>query len=47
VAVVLNKISLDRADRAMRNELHRYEQSYRQRRSTSAKDSARRERARA
>jgi hypothetical protein len=47
VAVVLNKISLERADRALRKELHRYEQSYRQRRSTAAKDSVRRERARA
>jgi hypothetical protein len=47
VAVVLNKISLERADRAMKKELHRYEQSYRQRRSTAAKDSSRRERARA
>jgi Mrp family chromosome partitioning ATPase len=47
VAVVLNKISVERADRALRQELNRYEQSYRQRRSTTAKDSARRERARA
>jgi uncharacterized protein involved in exopolysaccharide biosynthesis len=47
VAVVLNKISQERADRALKKELHGYEQSLRQRRSTSAKDPARRERARA
>lgn len=47
VAVVLNKIGLERADRALKKELYTYEQSFRQRRSTSAKDPARRERARA
>ena len=47
VAVVLNKISLERADRALKMELNRYEQSFRQRRSTPAKDPMRRERARA
>lgn len=45
VAVVLNKISLERADGPLKRELRRYEQSFRQRRSPSAKDSARRERA--
>jgi Mrp family chromosome partitioning ATPase len=44
VAVVLNKISLDRADRAMKKELKRYEQSFRQRRSAAApRDTARRD----
>ena len=38
VAVVLNQISVKRADRAMKKELRSYEQSYRQRRSTPAKD---------
>ena len=47
VAVVLNKIRLERADRALKTELNRYEQSFRQRRSTPAKDPARRERVRA
>jgi hypothetical protein len=47
VAVVLNKIRLERADRALKTELSRYEQSFRQRRSAPAKDPARRERARA
>jgi uncharacterized protein involved in exopolysaccharide biosynthesis len=47
VAVVLNKINLERADRALKQELNTYEQSFRHRRSTSVKDPARRERARA
>jgi len=47
VAEVLNKIRLERADRALKTELSRYEQSFRQRRSAPAKDPARRERARA
>jgi len=47
VAVVLNKISLDRADRPLKKELRTYEQSFTHRRSTSAKDQSRRERARA
>ncbi len=38
VAVVLNQISVNRADRAMKKELRGYEQSYRQRRSSPAKD---------
>jgi hypothetical protein len=38
VAVVLNKVSRERADRALKMELSSYEQSYRQRRSTPAKD---------
>ncbi len=45
VAVVLNKISQERTDRALKKELHGYEQSFRQRRSASIKDPARRERA--
>ena len=45
VAVVLNKISVERADRALKKELQRYEESFRQRRSTPAKDPVRRERA--
>ena len=36
VAVVLNKIGLDRADRALKSEFNRYEQSLRKRRSGSA-----------
>jgi capsular polysaccharide biosynthesis protein len=47
VAVVLNKMSMERADRALKKELHRYEQSFRQRRSTSVKESVRREKVRA
>jgi uncharacterized protein involved in exopolysaccharide biosynthesis len=45
VAVVLNKISMDRADCEMQKELFRYEQSYKQRRSTPVKESEERERA--
>ncbi len=41
VAVILNKISLDRADRAMKREFNRYEQSLRKRRSAAAKGAAR------
>jgi CO dehydrogenase nickel-insertion accessory protein CooC1 len=47
VAVVLNKISQERSDRAMKKELHGYEQSFRQHRSAPVKDPMRRERARA
>jgi hypothetical protein len=47
VAVVLNKMGLERADSAMKMELNRYEQSLRLRRSKSSKDPAQRERARA
>ena len=42
VAVILNKISLDRADRAMKREFNRYEQSLRKRRTAAAKGAARR-----
>lgn len=45
VAVVLNKINLERADRALKQELRIYEQSFRHRRSTPVKDPAQRERA--
>jgi uncharacterized protein involved in exopolysaccharide biosynthesis len=45
VAVVLNKVGLERADRALKQELHTYEKSFRHRRSTSVNDPARRERA--
>jgi uncharacterized protein involved in exopolysaccharide biosynthesis len=45
VAVVLNKISLGRTDRALKNELLSYERSFQQRRSTSTKDSSPREKA--
>ena len=45
VAVVLNKMSLERADRALSKELHRYEQSIRQRRAKPTKDTSRREKA--
>ncbi|MGD0097325.1 MAG: hypothetical protein ABSB60_12580 [Terracidiphilus sp.] len=44
VAVVLNKIGLERADRALKKELRGYEQSFRRRRSASVKDPVRRER---
>jgi uncharacterized protein involved in exopolysaccharide biosynthesis len=37
VGVVLNQISMERADRAMKKELRSYEQSYRQRRPTASK----------
>jgi hypothetical protein len=42
VAVVLNKICMERADRALKRELRTYEQSFRQRRS-AAKSTARRD----
>jgi hypothetical protein len=45
VAVVLNKISLGRTDRALKSELRSYERSFRQRRSTSAKGSPQRDKA--
>jgi CO dehydrogenase nickel-insertion accessory protein CooC1 len=45
VAVVLNKISQERTDRALKKELRGYEQSLRQRRSASINGQARRERA--
>jgi Mrp family chromosome partitioning ATPase len=45
VAVVLNKISQERTDRALKKELYGYEQSFRKRRSTSINDPVRRERA--
>jgi hypothetical protein len=41
VAVVLNKMNLDRADRDLKRELQRYEQSFRQRCEESKKDSRR------
>jgi len=47
VAVVLNKVRLERADSALKKELNGYEQSLRHRRSTSAAEPVRRERARA
>jgi MinD-like ATPase involved in chromosome partitioning or flagellar assembly len=47
VAVVLNKISQERSDRAMKKELHGYEQSFRKHRSAPVKDPMRRERAHA
>jgi len=42
VAVILNKISLERADRAMKKEFRSYEQSLRRRRATATKAAARR-----
>lgn len=45
VAVVLNRISLERADRALKKELDRYEQAFMQRRSAAVKEPAPRERA--
>jgi Mrp family chromosome partitioning ATPase len=42
VAVVLNKIGMERADGGMKREFQRYEQSIRLRRSTSQKGSSRR-----
>jgi hypothetical protein len=45
VAVVLNKINLERADRALKQELRIYEQSFNHRRSTPVTDPAQRERA--
>jgi uncharacterized protein involved in exopolysaccharide biosynthesis len=47
VAVVLNKISQERTDRALKKELHEYEQSFMQHRTASIIDPARRERAHA
>jgi hypothetical protein len=41
VAVILNSVSLDRADRALRSEFHKYEQSLHRRRSPAKKESAR------
>jgi capsular polysaccharide biosynthesis protein len=38
VAVILNRVGLDRADRALRSEFHHYEQSLRRRRSAAPKD---------
>jgi hypothetical protein len=45
VAVILNKITQGRTDRALKRELNWYEQSFRERRSASAKEPERRERA--
>ena len=42
VAVILNKISLERADRALKKEFHRYEQSLGSRRVVAGKSTARR-----
>ncbi|MGA3047858.1 MAG: hypothetical protein ABSD67_14605 [Terracidiphilus sp.] len=42
VAVILNKISLERADRALKREFHRYEQSLGSRRAVAGKTTARR-----
>ncbi|MGA2349503.1 MAG: hypothetical protein ABSF70_03640 [Terracidiphilus sp.] len=45
VAVVLNKIGLDRADRALKSELRTYEQSYRHRRPVVVKEPVRQDKA--
>jgi len=47
VAVILNKISLERADHALRREFHRYEQSLRKRHSAAENDTSQRSKSRA
>jgi Mrp family chromosome partitioning ATPase len=45
VAIVLNKVRMERADRAMKKELRSYEQSFRLHRVKPAKDTVQREKA--